>query len=80
MTTKSIVESAWAEDMGQFPFHLDPDTRKITRRLEKIKLEIKKYSVPYILQNLVGRVFANRLRDLVSIPGRVIPKTLKNGT
>ena len=26
---------------------------------------------------LVGRVFANGLRDLGSIPGRVIPKTLK---
>ena len=37
MTTKSMVESAWAEDMGQFFYHLDPDRRKITRRFEKIK-------------------------------------------
>ena len=27
--------------------------------------------------NLVGRVFANGLKDLGSIPGRVIPKTQK---
>ena len=40
MTTKSMVESAWAEDIGQFLYYLDPDTRKITRRLEKIKLKI----------------------------------------
>ena len=26
---------------------------------------------------MVGRVFASGLRDLCSIPGRVIPKTLK---
>ena len=29
------------------------------------------------LIGLVGRVFANRLKDLGSIPGRVIPKTFK---
>ncbi len=29
------------------------------------------------LIGLVGRVFANGLGDLVSIPGHVIPKTLK---
>ena len=29
------------------------------------------------LVGLVGRVFANGLGDLGSIPGRVIPKTLK---
>ena len=29
------------------------------------------------LFGLVGRVFANGLGDLGSIPGRVIPKTLK---
>ena len=29
---------------------------------------------------LVGRVFANGLGDQGSIQGRVIPKTLKNGT
>ena len=31
----------------------------------------------YALIGLVGRVFANGLGDLGSIPGRVIPKTLK---
>ena len=36
----TIVESAWAEDMGQFLYHLDPNTRKIKRGHEKIKLEI----------------------------------------
>ena len=35
MTTKSMVESALAEDMGQFLYHLDPNCRKITRSLEK---------------------------------------------
>ena len=41
MMTKSIVESSWAEDMGQFFFYyLDPYTRKITRRLEKLQLKI----------------------------------------
>ena len=29
MTTKIMDESIWAEDMGQFLYHLDPDTRKI---------------------------------------------------
>ena len=29
------------------------------------------------LSGLVGRVFANDLGDLGSIPGRIIPKTLK---
>ena len=28
MTTKSKVESVWAEDIGQFLYHLDLDTRK----------------------------------------------------
>ena len=31
----------------------------------------------YRLIGLVGRVFANGLRDMGSIQGRVIPKTLK---
>ena len=35
MTTKSMVERIWAEDMGQFLDHLDPDIRKITRSLKK---------------------------------------------
>ena len=51
MMTKSMVESTCAEDMGQFLYHLDPDTRKITRRLEKIKLKIIN-SVPSFLTKL----------------------------
>ena len=37
---------AWTGDMGQFLYHLDPDTRKITRRFEKIKIKNNKLSVP----------------------------------
>ena len=51
MTTKSMVESAWAGDMGQFLYHLDPDARKITRSLEKIELKIIN-SVPASLTKL----------------------------
>ena len=29
MTTKSMVESAWAEEMGQFLYNVDPNIRKI---------------------------------------------------
>ena len=35
------------------------------------------FNVLYRLIGLVGRVFANGQWDLGSIPGRVIPKTLK---
>ena len=35
-----MVESAWAEDMRQFLYHQDPNTRKITRSFEKIKWKI----------------------------------------
>ena len=35
MTTKSMVESAWAEDMWQLLYRLDPDTRKIQGVLKK---------------------------------------------
>ena len=49
MMTKSMVENAWAEDMGQFFHHLDPNTRNIIRSLEKIKLKIinKQYSLVF---------------------------------
>ena len=30
MMTKRMVENAWAEDIGHFLYHLDPNTRKIT--------------------------------------------------
>ena len=39
MKTKSMVESAWAEDMEQLLYHLDPDTRKITRIFEKLQIK-----------------------------------------
>ena len=35
-----MVERAWAENMGQFLYHLDPDTNKITKLEEKLRLEI----------------------------------------
>ena len=38
-----------------------------------IKMDITKYNIT----GLLGRVFANGPRDLDSISGRVIPKTLK---
>ena len=38
--TKSMIGSTCAEDMGQFLYHLDPDTRKITGRPEKLQLKI----------------------------------------
>ena len=44
MTTKSMLESTWAEDMGQFLYHLDSD-------IEKIKLKIIN-SVPSSLTKL----------------------------
>ena len=40
MTIKNMVEITWAEDLGQFLYHLDPDTRKITRRLKKLQLKM----------------------------------------
>ena len=44
-----MVESTQIEDMVYFPYYLDPDTRKITRILEKIKLETinKKCSIVF---------------------------------
>ena len=43
MTTKSMVESAWAEDIGQFLYHVDHDTRKITS-LDLLVQEVQPYS------------------------------------
>ena len=42
MTTKSTVESSRPENMGEFLYYLDPDTRKIRRNLEKNKIENNK--------------------------------------
>ena len=49
---KIMRESASVEDMGQFFYHLDPDIRKITRRLEKLQLKAIN-SVPSALIKLV---------------------------
>ena len=46
-----MIESAWAEDMGQFLYHLALDVRKIIRRLEKLQL-IMINSVPSSLIKL----------------------------
>ena len=46
-------------------------------RLRKWTQQHKLKSCIYIYIGLVGRVFANGPGDLGSIPGRVIPKTLK---
>ena len=41
MTTSEMVESAW-DSMGHFLYYLEPDIRKITRRLERLHLKIFK--------------------------------------
>ena len=38
--SKTLVECAWVEDMGQFRYLLDPDTRKRIRKLTKLQLKI----------------------------------------
>ena len=53
MTTKSMVECAWVEDMGQFLYHLDSDWR-VARRLEKLQSKIIN-SVPSSLIKLAWR-------------------------
>ena len=40
MTSESMVESTGIEELGQFLYHLDTDTRKMTRSLEKLPLKI----------------------------------------
>ena len=39
MTTKSMIESAWAEDM-EFLYHFDPTLEKLQGVLKKIKLKM----------------------------------------
>ena len=50
---------------------------RIPPKLQHWKLIIKSFIVSYPGHSLRGRVFANGPGDLGSIPGRVIPKTLK---
>ena len=47
MTTKIMIESAWAEGMGQSLYHLDSDARKITGRLEKLRIIAKLCSIVF---------------------------------
>ena len=54
MMPKSMVESVWAEDMGQILYYLDPNTRKIARRPEKLLLKIMN-SVPSSLIKLAQK-------------------------
>ena len=51
MMTKSMIESIWAENMGQFLYRLNRNSRKITR-LEKLLLKIIN-SVPSSLVRFV---------------------------
>ena len=53
MTTKSKVESAWAEDKEKFLFYLDSGTGKITRRFEKLQFRIIERN-PYSLIKLAS--------------------------
>ena len=67
---------------------LEAIQRKMTKIIKKCKSYPYKESLDKLglttwkswFIGLVGRVFANGRWDLDSIPGRVIPKTLKNGT
>ena len=56
MTTESIVKCAWAEYVGLFVYHQDPDSGKITKRFGKIKLEIIN-SVHHLLENLHDYIY-----------------------
>ena len=61
-----MVESAWVEDIGQFFLHQDPDTRKITRSLEKIKLKIVN-SVPSSLTNLAWIICCQNVHSYIAL-------------
>ena len=55
-----------------------PDQQNETQFLSlSLSIYIYIYIYHYRLIGLVGRVFTNSPRDMGSIPGRVIPKTLK---
>ena len=47
MTTKSMVESAWAEEMRQFLYHLDPLTRKYEESLKNKSKDNKQCSIVF---------------------------------
>ena len=49
MTTGETVESAWDISMGNIINQLDPDSKKVARRLEKILIEKMKRNTPYCL-------------------------------
>ena len=51
---------------------------KLTENIQKTRMRIKPYQFRSVSNiSLVGRVFVNGPGGLDSIPGRVIPKTLK---
>ena len=92
MTTKSIIKSAWAEDMVQFLYHLYPDTRKIKLKIIKCSIVFNKtclcvcvyiYIYIYIWSHRywsLSKLFCSIWQWLDiqgSIPGWIIPKTQK---
>ena len=71
-----MVEIAWT-CMGHFLHHLDPE--KIIR-LKRLHLIFLKNTPRYSREHTCcqsTQLFANGPEDLGSIPGRVVPKTLK---
>ena len=59
-------------------FNLKPKTKIYYQHYQSVKIiNMVPIDHRYRLIGLVSRVFANGPRDLGSIPGRVIPKTLK---
>ena len=48
--TNEMVESAWAK-IGLFLYQLDPELRRLVKRLERLHLEIKKKTICGIQPN-----------------------------
>ena len=53
------------------------EKKKKKRKMSSSSFKMSSMEYVYRLIDLVGRVFANGPGNLVSIPGRVVPKTLK---
>ena len=68
-------------DYGQYINQFPPNTIKVIREFERIQKKICRHKMSFMFNEIcIGpavRVFANGPGDLGSIPGRVIPKTLK---
>ena len=56
MTIKSIVESAWAEDTGQFFYHRHPD-KKNNKESWKNKIKTNKQTVPSSLTKIAWNIY-----------------------